>query len=753
MSFSCRQDNTIRTLFRASTGGIALALALVSHQALARDTSNDLASAEQLDAITVTATRTAKSVLDVPATVSVITDDRIADTLVSDVRDLVRFEPGVSVRHAPSRFTATGSGNDARAGEEGFNIRGLDGNRVLIQVDGIRVPDAFSFGGQSVGRGDYVDLGLLKSVEILRGPASALYGSDGLAGAVSYTTNDPQDLLKDGKSLAGVARSSYDSANNQFTESGIVAGKSGNWSALVGYTRRDGNELKNKGANDRADITRTTPNPQTTGSNAVLGKIVWTPNSANRVRLTLDHLDDRVATNVLSAIALPPLAATSTIGTTANDTTKRDRVSLDWRYTGTGFISEAQVALYYQNGRSSQYSYQDRNTAVDRTRLNTFNNRVLGAAVDLHSTFTTGALTHKLVWGGDISTTNQKGFRDGTIPPAGETFPTRAFPETDYLRGGLFLADEISLANGVLTLYPAVRFDYYKLSAKLDPTIPTLTANGQSGSHVSPKIGGVLKLGSGISAFANYAQGFKAPAPSEVNQFFENPIQNYKTIPNANLKPETSSTIEGGLRFKTKEFALSATAYSGRYKNFISQELISGSFTAADPAIYQNINLNSVKIRGVEAQFEGHTRNGLTANFAISYTEGTINAGLVSQRPLLTVDPLKLVLGIGYRDPNERFGGQLIMTHSAAKEAGDATGGACGAVCILPASFTILDATAFVKVGKALTVRAGIFNLLDQKYAWWSDVRPLADNPTNRGIIDAYTQPGRNFSVSLTAKF
>ncbi|MGQ2932221.1 MAG: TonB-dependent receptor plug domain-containing protein, partial [Sphingopyxis sp.] len=93
----------------------------------------------------------------------------------TDIKDLVRFEPGVSVRRQPARFGAA-LGSTGRAGNEDFTIRGIGGNRVLIQVDGVRVPMGFSFGAQSVGRGDSVDIGLVKSVEILRGPASALYG-------------------------------------------------------------------------------------------------------------------------------------------------------------------------------------------------------------------------------------------------------------------------------------------------------------------------------------------------------------------------------------------------------------------------------------------------------------------------------------------------------------------------------------------------------------------------------------------------
>jgi hemoglobin/transferrin/lactoferrin receptor protein len=156
--------------------------------------------------VTVTATRSEKKLQDAPVTASVISDQDIEDGLVKDIKDLVRFEPGVSVRRAPARFTAAGA-STGRDGNAGFNIRGLEGNRVLILVDGVRVPDGYAFGAQNMGRGDYVDLDTLKSVEIVRGPASALYGSDGLAGSVSYFTKDPSDLLKDGKAFACAAAS------------------------------------------------------------------------------------------------------------------------------------------------------------------------------------------------------------------------------------------------------------------------------------------------------------------------------------------------------------------------------------------------------------------------------------------------------------------------------------------------------------------------------------------------------------------
>ncbi|WP_443969977.1 TonB-dependent hemoglobin/transferrin/lactoferrin family receptor [Sphingobium sp. CR28] len=744
---------------------MALCLALAPQAAQAQD-GDPLVTFDSRGAITVTATRLPQAIIDVPATVSVITDRQIADQLASDIKDLVRFEPGVSVRRALSRFGAA-SGATGRDGNAGFNIRGLEGNRVLVQVDGVRVPDGFDFGAQSSGRGDYVDVGLVKSVEILRGPASALYGSDGLAGAVSFITSDPADFLKEGKSIAGLARAAYDSADDQFSETGILAGRSGAWSALIAYTRRDGHELDNKGANEAPNASRTAPNPQDTRSNAILGKIVWSPNDAHRVRLTFDHLDSHVSTNVLSGIAARPTAATSVIGLTARDKTRRDRVSLDWRYQGSGAIDSAQLTLWYQDGENRQFSAEDRNTAADRTRLNTFENRVIGASLELRSDATTGAIGHRLVYGGDVSVTRQTGLRDGTTPTPPDVFPTRAFPETNFTLAGAYLADELSFADGRLTLFPVLRFDHYSLDPQSDPLLPRFAAAEQSGSRLSPKIGGVAKLGP-VNLFANYARGFKAPSPTQVNQFFQNLAQGYTSLPNPDLKPETSETVEGGLRVAQGGVVGSVTAFSGRYRNFISQEVVGGGFTPANPAVFQFINLNRVRIEGAEGSLGLRAKSGLSARMAISYATGTVTGAGGVRSPLSTIDPLKLVMGLGFDDPNGRFGGQIIGTHAAQKEldrttyrtATGATTICSGSPCFRPGAFTILDATAYVRIGEALTLRAGVFNILNRKYAWWSDVRGLAANASavngagqSVSLLDAFTQPGRNASVSITARF
>jgi hemoglobin/transferrin/lactoferrin receptor protein len=712
------------------------------------------------EGITVTATRAPVAIEDAPATVTVIDAERLADELATDVRDIVRFEPGISVRRAPARFGAA-LGSTGRAGNEDFNIRGIGGNRVLIQVDGIRSPQGFSFGAQDVGRGNATDVGLIKSVEILRGPASALYGSDGLSGVVSFTTSDPVDFIAGGNAVGGFARAQYSSADAEFSETIAIAGQTGDFSAMLAYSRRDFKELDNQGTNDVEGSERTTPNPQDGQSDAFLGKLVWN-SGGHRVRLTGEYLKREVSSNVLSGLGPvflfpgPPSWIVDSL--TAEDSTERVRASIDWTYEteedGVGLIDYAHVAAYWQDGEDVQFASEGRiatgaTPRPDRERLNTFNNRVYGVAADFRSSFTTGSIRHIITYGGDYSITRQDGLRDGVVPPTGEFFPSRAFPVTDFSLGGFFIGNAMEFADGIFTLYPALRFDFYDLNPEEDPLLPGFVPTGQDGSRISPKVGAVWKLGGNVRLFGNYARGFRAPTPSQVNNFFENLAFGYTSAPNPDLDPETSESFEAGIRYNANGIDLGLTAFSANYDDFISQEVIGGSFTPADPAVFQFINLNSVDVYGIEARASYEAENGFRARFAIAFADGTVQAPDTTDISLSTIDPLNAVLGVGYRDPGNRFGGEIIISYNVRKEANE-TIGVCNEVCFRPDESAIIDATAFYRITDNFTIRAGIFNITDKKYALWSDVRGLS---ASSSITDAFTQPGRNASISISASF
>jgi len=745
---------------KLSLSAAPLAVLAATPAAAETATAAEAEAQQQTGRITVTATRTPVLQEEAPATVTVITSEEIADQLATDIKDLVRFEPGVSVRRAPARFGAA-IGATGRAGNEDIAIRGIGGNRVLIQVDGIRSPQGFSFGPQSAGRDGFADVSLVKQVEILRGPASALYGSDGLAGAVSFVTADPVDFTK-GESIGGFVSAQYSSDDNEFAQTATLAGQTGNLSAMIAYTHRDFGALENRGATGGTGPSRTLPNPQDGRSDAVLAKLVW-DNGPHRIRLTGEWLESAVETEVLTglgpAFTFGPRPVWNVDALNARDTAARKRASLDWTFDGSpeDAIEYAFLSAFWQDAEDRQFAFEERTTltatpAPDRERLNTFENRVYGTVGELRSGFAAGGMKHRIAVGGDISWTRQEGLRDGTFPGRGESFPTRAFPATDFTLGGLFVSDEITLFDGALTLFPALRFDFYDLNPTNDPLLTTFTPAGQSDSRLSPKFGATVKLGPDVILFGNYAQGFLAPTPSQVNNFFEFIAGGYTSIPNPDLRPETSESFEVGARYVRDTFSLQVTAFSGDYDNFISQQVISGAFTPQNPAIFQFINFDSARIEGVEARAEMKLDSGLTGRLAMAYANGDTIDAAGTRTPLDTIDPFNLVGSLGYRDPAGRFGGDLIFTHNARKGRSELERAADGSdLFVRPDASTILDLTAFFAVTDALKLRAGVFNLTNETYALWSDVRGL--QVADQGILDAFTRPGRNVSVSASYRF
>lgn len=762
----------MRNLLLLTTAATAFGAVLAAQPAFADDATTQVAPT-QVDPVTVIATRSQRSASQTPGTVSVITSDQIEAALATDIKDLIRFEPGVSVPTSPARFSAALSGA-GRDGNSGFTIRGMGGDRVLIINDGVRLPSGFSFGAQAVGRGGYNDLDLVKSVEILRGPASALYGSDGIAGAVAFTSKDPSDFLTGDNAFGARGRVAYSSADEGWTEGVAFAGRTGSLSGLLAYTRRDYKQTENQGDIGGVGASRTEANPQDFTSNAVLAKLVWQAAPNHTVRLTYDHLDSTMDGDALSSQGVttstrpgPPPVVTRTITNQvlAKDDTKRDRVSLDWRFSDFLGLTDGSVSGYWQDATTRQYTFEDRDIATtvgtgptttvasDRVRDVTFDNTVYGLAAQGSRIFGAGTVAqHRITIGGDWSMTKQEGIRDGILPPVGETFPIRAFPKTEYQLAGLFVQDEIEMLGGALSIIPAVRYDWYDLSPKADALFPAATS-GQSDDHISPKLGVIYWTGAHLGVFANYSLGFRAPSPMQVNNFFENPVYGYRSTPNPNLKPETSESFEAGFRLRDIDVAggklrLNTTAFVTHYDDFIDQVVVSGTgVPGVDPLVYQYVNLTEVDIKGLEARADIYWNNGFSLIGSAAYAEGTQTTnGRTNQ--LASIDPIKVVAGLNYAAPSGLWGASGTVTWSGKKDQASYTM-PCATTCYLGDSFTLLDLTAYWNVTDTVTVRAGAFNVFDEKYGWWSDVRGLSDAST---VKDAYTQPGRNFGLSLTLR-
>jgi hemoglobin/transferrin/lactoferrin receptor protein len=123
--------------------------------------------------------------------------------------------------------------------------------------------------------GATTDTELYRRIEVLRGPASSLYGSDGLTGAVNFITKDRSDLLEVyGKSSYFSFKPSYDWSTKALAPPPVRPGAARQWQGMLILNARHGNE-DNKGTNDVRGSARTTPDPMSTTNRSALGKLVF----------------------------------------------------------------------------------------------------------------------------------------------------------------------------------------------------------------------------------------------------------------------------------------------------------------------------------------------------------------------------------------------------------------------------------------------------------------------------------------------
>ncbi|MCV2350480.1 TonB-dependent hemoglobin/transferrin/lactoferrin family receptor [Paucibacter sp. Y2R2-4] len=727
-------------LLRKTPVALALVACFAPITGQAQESPSTSPEATRLGEITVSATRTERAGDAVPNTVTVYDKKRLQQRDARDLKDLLEGEVDLAVRAVAPRFTAAGS-STGRGGNEGINIRGLEGNQVLMMIDGIRMPQSFSFGAFSSGRVDFIDPDMLVSAEVLRGPASTQFGSDGLAGALSLRTLSPEDLLGKGKTQAGFLSASALSVDRSTKLTGAFAGAAGAWQGLVMATVRRGHETRNSGENEAANSSRTRANPSDIRSESVMAKASLKIDASQHLLATVDARRRKVDTEVLSARAasFSPSTPTAVVDLDAQDQIDRTRVSLEhkWEDLNADWLQSLKTQVYVQRSKTRQYSSEDRYVSPDRIRDGLYEEQLIG----LSSQAQTQLSGHRLSYGIDLSRNRINGLRDGTVPPAGESFPSKPFPDTDYTLGGAFVQDEIEAGN--FSVIPALRFEHYSLKPK--------TAGYSGGQVVSlsdqaltPRLGLIWRASAGFQPYAQWALGFRAPTPDQVNNGFANPAQGYRSIGNANLKAEHANSLEMGLRGKLAEaLRWQLSAYENRYRNFIGQETVSGSGTPADPLVFQYVNLAKARIRGVEARLMWQPLSGLHLSGAIAKASGKTERDGVS-KPLDTVQPLRANLAARWELGDWDL--QAAWLHSAAKQA-SATSSASN---FLTPSYDVIDVGAAYRIQPGLRIAAYVSNLTDQKYWRWSDVRGIA---ATSPVLDAYTAPGRQLQLSMRADY
>jgi len=694
-----------------------------------------------LDEITVSATRTDRNIDAVPVTVSIISAEKIEASGARNIKDIFNDDLSVTVPQGPTRFN-TGASATGRAGNASINVRGLEGNQVLLLQDGIRVPNSFSFGPFSTGRGEFVEVNGMKNVEVLRGPSSTQYGSDGLAGAVLFRTLNPEDVLNPGQTLSGYARSGYSSIDNSWSNTIAMAGAKDRWQGLLLASYQAGHEIKNQGENNSFNPNRTSANPVDYTSPYFLGKVIYALNTSQQLGLTLESQKRTQDTEVYTARALPPLKAKSVTDLSTHDQSDRNRISIDYQFKDASapWIQRAESHLYRQHSQVAQAATQQYFALPTSNLNNTYQTNVVGVST-LFESNVKGWLDQRLTYGFEWSKSDIQAQLDGKNVPNTQNYPYKPFPDSSFVQTGAFVQSEIE--TGKLSIIPGLRFDQYSLTPDRNGYASPIVS--LSGSAVTPRLGFVWQLTPAFAPFGQIARGFRAPTPDQVNNGFSNLAYGYTSIGNPNLKPEYADSIELGFRGKVNDVRYSLSAYDNRYTDFITQQVVSGTGRPADPMVFQYINLSKAHIHGVELRTDWKINSQWSSNAGLAYSKGNSEiAGVTS--PLNTVQPMKAVLGLRY--DTGLFGAKANLIYIAAKDNDQI------AVAVpsqfAPPSSTVLDLGVFWKFKQNLSFNFNVNNAFNSKYWRWSDVNGLAKDSA---VVDAYTAPGRNYQASLRYDF
>lgn len=698
-----------------------------------------------LDSINVTATKSERSLRETPGQVTVVDAEEIEEQGYRDVADLVRFQPGVYV-----------DGDLTRLGVSGFNIRGIGGNRVATQVDGVPTSEQFDFGPFRVTQ-YALDLDMLESVEIVRSAGSSLYGSDALGGVVAFRTRHPRTYLGGEPFHLGL-RAGYDGRADETSETVSFAWGQDRFALSLAIGRHDGHELENFGERESQDGARTAPNPIDRESTNGLLKLSYTPSTSSDWLLAVETYDAEAQTEVFSSRALNANPAVRDYD--ALDTQDRTRVSLEGNFMPMSSVADSfLVRTFSQKAESEQVTFELRVSpalTVNRKGSLSFEQDSTGLELEARKSIE-GNVAHLLTYGasGKIDDFDQLRNRQDVNAVTGAPvapsllYPSKYFPASEVTELGFFLQDEIRFSNGKLILLPGVRYDRFELDA--DQTDP-IFFSGNPGtpvpvdmneSAVSPRLALVYQALPEISFFVQYAHGFRAPPMLWVNNGFANLAGGYRTLPNADLGPEESDNLELGLRGSHRRGAFNVVLFDNRYDDFI--ELATLPF---DPAVglleFQPRNLDSVHIKGIELDGSARWENGIELRAAFAYIEGE-NTTL--DEPLLSVAPPQLVIGLGWRPTASRYRGELIATLAGEKKAGDLPAGSTQ--FRTPANETF-DAVFSIDLPARISLQLSAYNLTDEKVWRWQNVQGLTATSAN---LDRYTSAGRNLAAHLRWRF
>jgi len=684
--------------FLSGVSALALAAALAGAPALAQTPEEgEEAAAEAvafdagvtfLDPISIFATLNPIPSFDYPGQVSVVEREAIQTRQASDLEDVLQDVPGVLV-----------DGGARRSGQAP-TIRGFREEDILILLDGARQNFISGHDGRL-----FIEPDLLKSVEVVKGPISSLYGSGGLGGAIALTTVDATDFLDPGETMGFRTKGGFQSVNDEFlfSQTGFAQSANGRFGVVGNISYRESGDIE-------LGNGFSLPDEHEIYSGLLKGTAQLTPALSFETSWIFQR-DDAVTPGNPQGNNVSNPQNTERFRDVTSDTVQG---TLSYNPAGNDWIDGNFQTYWVRNEVEEDEVGTDRVVARDV--------ETLGLKLDNRSRFTIAdqaALT--LTYGAEY-------YRD-TLEGT-DTAPVGAVPiipsaEADFY--GVFaqaelLVDQPLGAPGEFTLIPGVRWDAFENTSDRDDPDFADTED----QAISPRIGASYKPVPWMLLFGNYGEAFRAPSYNELYAqgthflLFTGALPNV-FIPNPDLEPQEGETIEIGAGFDfnnvlspNDNLKIKGSYWQTDAENFIDLFVdVSGCFPgpSADPArcISQNVNTPRAELEGAEIALT-YDSSRLYGKVAYSTIDGE-NTDTGEKLGVLYPDKLDLDIGVKVPEWWARFGTRLTFADEFDKVNDPAEIRDAYTLVDLYAVFEPLDGPL-----QGLRVDLGVDNLTDEDY-------------------------------------
>jgi outer membrane receptor protein involved in Fe transport len=499
-----------------------------------------------VEIMTITATRAERDVLEVPGNVTVIDREAIEESGVRSVPDLLRRQAGLAL----TGTTTNPAGVQVEA--RGFNNGGALGSSMLVLVDGRRANEA------DTGNTDWALMLLdeVESVEIVRGPASALYGDNAVGGVIHIRTRPHE----------GPPRVTVRGRVGRYETGGGSLKAAGTQGPFTGSLFVDG--FTTEGYRHGADFDRY----QVKGSlQATIGERVLLGASGGR------YHDDRGLPGTLSQEEIDALGRRARDPGSVDDESEVEQYFVNtWFEALLADDVELRIQPHYRDRRDDATATYTTWGSIDTST----EKLSVGVDTQLQVDRPLFGMRHRLIAGFDFL--YEETDRSITSAFYDRLSDNERSIYAAFLHGELDLTERLLLSTGV-------RYDHADLDLfVLDVNTATPATDEPSFGVWSPKAALTYRILPTFSTYVSYSRGFRLPN-------FDEDVPVVSTDPLPDLEPQISDSIEIGAKQRSERIDASLAVYYMEVRNEITWDPLGGP-----SGFGANANFNRVRHIGVE---------------------------------------------------------------------------------------------------------------------------------------------------------